>query len=53
MSGTSPKVTDSRVMNGLHQQLHLHILMTLDNSQGLSVCVSGCVGACVYIGVKV
>lgn len=27
-------VYDSQMMNGLHQQLQLHMLMTLDSSQG-------------------
>lgn len=33
-SGVSPVAYDSLVMNGLHQQLQLHMLMTLDTGQG-------------------
>ncbi len=56
-SGVNAVDYDSVVMDGLHQQLQLHMLMTLDTGQGhkltppwaLCVCVCACVseGLCV------
>lgn len=54
-SGQSLAVYDSLVMNGLHQQLQLHMLMTLETSQRqradssrvpVCLCVFGHVSGC-------